>query len=219
MKNTKTAIGSALDVLRDEDSIPIPIDAEDRLHDYFSLIREWNPFANLVSESVLARQLHEHVIDSLSLVSIINDLGGRNDSHLDIGPGGGFPIVPINIALPDLETFVVERSERKVGFLHKVKASLGLDSLTVLSGSFPEILPPTRPATITARAVERPDALLRSVSEYLSQGMCFLCQSGDPMPMLGGNFKVDLVADRWTSENLRRGDLFLVRRTSETERI
>ena len=213
MYNTKNTVRGALDGLRDEDGIPIPKDAEDRLNRYFSLVREWNPFANLVSKSVLARHLHEHAIDSLSLVSIVNGLMRKNHAHLDIGPGAGFPIVPMSIVLPELEAFVVERSEKKVGFLHKVKASLGLDGLTILSGSFPDLLPPTRPTTITARAVEHPDTLLRFISEYLDRDSCFLCQSGDPAAILGIDFKVDLVEDRWTRDDLRRGELFLVRRT------
>ena len=57
MNYKKYTLKNALDVLRDNDGIYIPSDAEDRLDRYFSLIREWNPFAGLVSSSDLAGRL------------------------------------------------------------------------------------------------------------------------------------------------------------------
>ena len=180
-----------------------------QLDAYVQLIRNWNSFASLVSQSDLALLGKVHVPDSLSLAPLIRRLGEGPLRLLDIGSGGGFPAIPLKIVLPELEVEMVERGARKVGFLEKVVGSLHLDNVRVVQGNFPEVQVAV-PDVVTARAVEKPGKILPHLLDLLPVGGIFLCQT--VLPRLDLRFHVERVEDDWTAHGLRRGNLYMIRR-------
>ncbi len=71
----------------------------------------------------------KHFLDSLAPLLIIKDMmnkRGSSTSCADIGSGGGFPAIPLSIALPETTWSLVERSKKRCGFLENVVASCNL---------------------------------------------------------------------------------------------
>lgn len=195
-----------------EAGIPLDEVAADALNLYLDLVREWNDSASLVSRGDLEHLVDKHVVDSLSLAPVILEVSGKSGQLLDIGSGGGFPAIPLKIALPNLGLTLVERSRRRGGFLMKVVGKLGLSGVEVVLGEFPGCVQGPSVDVITARAVEKPQRVLRAIARSLRPGAVFLCQSGDPSGLLGPEFHVEHVKDTWHDQGLRRGELYLVRR-------
>ena len=184
----------------------------EQMTQYGFLLRTWNTFTSLVSSGDLADLENLHVVDSLSLVDVVRANAAPGETVLDIGTGGGFPAIPLAVALPDRKFVLMERSAKKVSFLRKVMGSLGLGQVALIHGSFPDDVPEAPPVVITARAVERSDAVLADIAAILPEGCVFLCQSGDPTGKLDPEmFHVEQVADGWTRSGERRGSLHLVR--------
>ncbi len=199
-----------------------------------ALIREWNPFASLVSSGDIAELDTRHLVDSLSLVPSVLAAcrnGGTvpqasrpdgtvaqasrvHSTLLDIGSGGGFPAVPIKAVLPELELVMVERSSRRVAFLRKVTAASNLAGVRIVNGNFPENLDidiDTGICAITARAVEKPGELARRLVPFLEAGAVYICQSESAKQALeSAAFHVEHVRDQWVPRGLRRGELYLI---------
>ena len=184
------------------------------LDSYAALLRKWNPFASLVSLGDAPHIESTHVVDALSLVAhVARACASPEKSLLDIGSGGGFPAIPIKLALPRLSLVMIERSAKKVGFLRKAAGALGLEGVEIRHGEFPRAAEGLRPGAITARAVEKPQRLVPQILRFLEEpgkeGV-FLCQSGMPDLAPTETFHVEHCQDRWDKAGLRRGTLHLV---------
>ncbi|WDR07385.1 16S rRNA (guanine(527)-N(7))-methyltransferase RsmG [Devosia rhodophyticola] len=95
------------------------------LESYSALLQKWQRIQNLVSRETLNLIWSRHFIDSLQVLSLLK----RSDrSFLDLGSGGGFPALPLAIALKgsDARFVLVEPNGRKVSFLRTVARELGL---------------------------------------------------------------------------------------------
>lgn len=192
------------------------LDAEQiaQLGQFCFLLRKWSTFTTLVSTGDLAQLEALHVVDSLSLAPVLRELVSPGGTVLDIGTGGGFPAIPLAVALPDRKFVLLERSAKKVSFLRKVMGALSLGHVSLIHGTFPELLPEDAPAAITARAVERSEVILGEIAEIMPVGCVFLCQSGDPAGKIDGEmFHVEQIEDGWSRSGARRGTLHLIRRT------
>ncbi len=181
-----------------------------RLSQYLSLVREWNGYASLVSKGDLPSLKRTHLVDALSLAPVIMRLGQDKGLLLDIGSGGGFPAIPLKMALPNLQIVMVERSWRKVAFLRKASAVLGFENTVIVEGSFPESADAFRPNLVTERAVEAPGRLLHQVLSFLPEGASFLCQVPADKLQIPETFHVEHVKDEWTTRGLRRGTLSII---------
>ena len=191
-----------------EDGIQLGDRERDLLELHANLVRQFNPVVSLVSRSDLASLWTRHIVDSLSLAPVLAKLGLANGMLLDIGSGGGYPAIPLKIALPELRITMLERSERKVGFLRKVVGALGLQSVDILHGEYPRDADSITPDALTARAVERGEELGIEIAANLAPNTVFLSQSGQP-PRPGSI--ATPINDPWTTQGLRRGQLTLIR--------
>lgn len=92
---------------------------------YESLLHKWQKVQNLVSRETLDAIWSRHFADSLQVLKLLH-----NDDRLiiDLGSGGGFPALPLAIALKGtvVEFVLVEPNGRKVSFLRAVARELGL---------------------------------------------------------------------------------------------
>jgi len=179
---------------------------------YLNLVCDWNEFASLTSGGDAARLVKNHLVDSVSLVPYIVQKTGASGTLLDVGSGGGFPAIPIKLLCPDLGLMLVERVARKVGFIRKVIAALGLKDVTIRHEDFLWNCLARNPDVITARAVERADYMVRKILPGMAVGCSFLCQSGNPQSLVGTMFHVEHIDDEWRARGLRRGELYIVTR-------
>jgi 16S rRNA (guanine527-N7)-methyltransferase len=123
------------------------------LESYAQLLRKWQGVQNLVSRETLDRMWDRHFVDSLQVLKLLTT---TDQNFLDIGSGGGFPALPLAIALKDTgaQFTLVEPTSRKVSFLRTVSRELGLNVNTLLMRS-DQISPSSFPNidVITSRAL------------------------------------------------------------------
>jgi 16S rRNA (guanine527-N7)-methyltransferase len=187
-------------------------DAKVNLVRHIDIVRKWNDYASLVSPGDVERLVEHHVMDSLSLVPIIRSRSPSAVSLLDIGSGGGFPAIPIKICLPELQVALVERSSRKAGILRRLVAALGLRDTEVFEADFPGQVEKGPVDLITARAVEKPEKILKGVASFMSAGTLFLCQTPRLPSRFSDEFHVERIRDEWNDAGCRRGVLYAITR-------
>lgn len=105
-----------------------------QLDGHFRLLLEWNEVTNLTGITDPADAANLHYLDALAAIPEIVSRSTKVSTWLDIGSGGGFPGIPLAIALPDLKFVLVERRERKAGFLFEVVQQLKLDDRVTVIG-------------------------------------------------------------------------------------
>jgi 16S rRNA (guanine527-N7)-methyltransferase len=94
------------------------------INKYVELLMEWNAKINLVSRSLTADQIKEHVKHSLFLNTVI----GYN-AVLDAGTGGGMPGIPLAIVNPDLEFILNDRVGKKVMCVEDMVTRMKLENV------------------------------------------------------------------------------------------
>jgi 16S rRNA (guanine527-N7)-methyltransferase len=125
---------------------------------FSALLLRWNRTHNIVSRETLAAELWQrHVRDSLRALPLI-----RTEDHLlaDVGSGGGFPALPLAIALKGSgrRHLLIESNARKASFLRAVVRELELEAAVDTSRA--EVRDSRETAdVVTARAVARLVAL------------------------------------------------------------
>ncbi|HBA89602.1 MAG TPA: 16S rRNA (guanine(527)-N(7))-methyltransferase RsmG [Geobacter sp.] len=91
-------------------------------------LKKWNRKINLTAITDDAGIAVKHLVDSLSLLKVVQG-GGR---LLDIGSGGGFPGIPVKVALPELEIVSVDAVVKKISFQKQAVRLLNLTNFTPL---------------------------------------------------------------------------------------
>ncbi len=107
------------------------------LESYAQLLRKWQKVQNLVSRETLEAVWTRHFADSLQVLKLLR---AEDRLIVDLGSGGGFPALPLAIALKNapVRFLLVEPNGRKVSFLRTVARELDL-AVTVESRRSNEI--------------------------------------------------------------------------------
>jgi len=98
---------------------------------YFQLLMDWNERINLTSITDYEEAQLKHFLDSLTPV-IVADFSRELDV-IDIGTGGGFPGIPLKIALPDLKMTLLEATKKKTEFLKQAVSEIGLTNVEIIA--------------------------------------------------------------------------------------
>jgi 16S rRNA (guanine527-N7)-methyltransferase len=132
-----------------------PVDIAADLESFARLLAKWQRVQNLVSRET--DELWErHIADSLQLLKFV-----RNESSvLDLGSGGGFPAIPLAIALKDrpIDFTLIESNSRKTAFLRSVARELSLRAL--IESKRIEDIAPRETSLVTSRALAELPQLL-----------------------------------------------------------
>ena len=146
-----------------EDAAAIGIEFEpgevEKLGRYLALLLETNKTHNLTAITEPAEMWRRHVLDSLTLVGVLessdsatqqrSDEAGQEDGDsaraeslrrsvtaslrvIDVGSGGGLPGVPLAIVMPHIRFTLLEATGKKAEFLKRVVAELGLANVRVV---------------------------------------------------------------------------------------
>lgn len=123
------------------------------LESFCALLRKWQRVQNLVSRETLEDIWTRHIADSLQVLKLLR---ADDAGLLDLGSGGGFPAIPLAIALKggNARFTLVEPNARKASFLRTVARELRL-AVSVVARRSDEIDPrETGPVdVITSRAL------------------------------------------------------------------
>ena len=99
---------------------------EDLLREFKKTLKAWNATHNLVSSSQ-TKELDSHILDSLSIKDHLTN------NIVDLGSGGGFPGIPLAIALPKNKFFLIESNQKKAAFLLHTSNKLCLTNTTIIN--------------------------------------------------------------------------------------
>lgn len=95
----------------------LPAHIRTGLVDHLRLLLAWNQSINLTAIRDPATAVREHILDSLTALPILRDRG--IDAVLDLGSGGGYPGLPLALALPARRTLLVESvGKKEIGRAH-----------------------------------------------------------------------------------------------------
>lgn len=158
-------------------SRPIESVAADLEH-YARLLEKWQKVQNLVSRETLGALWTRHMADSLQVLKLLQP-GDR--SFLDLGSGGGFPALPMAIALKGTgaKFRLVEPIGRKASFLRTVARELDL-AVTVENARIEQIdSRETEPVqVITSRALASLDVLCGWMAPFFASQTRALLHKG-----------------------------------------
>ncbi|MGH9913752.1 MAG: 16S rRNA (guanine(527)-N(7))-methyltransferase RsmG [Pyrinomonadaceae bacterium] len=133
------------------------------LGEYYRLLLKWNDRARLVASVSAEEFATRHVLESMVALSFIPQAA----EVIDVGSGGGLPIIPCLIARPDMQATLIESSAKKAVFLREVIRDLNRCDLQikarVINARFEEIKPlevSIDGQILTCRALERFEHML-----------------------------------------------------------
>jgi len=101
------------------------------IEDHVRLLLAWNQVINLTSITDPAEVAVRHVVDSLTAVGLLRERG--IDRVLDLGSGGGFPGIPLAVAVPLRRALLVESVGKKARFLSAAVNAVGLDGVVAVA--------------------------------------------------------------------------------------
>jgi len=96
---------------------------------YQNELLKWNAKTNLISEKTAGEIVTRHFLDSLSAAKFIPLPNAR---VVDIGCGAGFPGIPLKIAMPSIQLYLLETNRKKVSFLKHIIRLLALQDAFTL---------------------------------------------------------------------------------------
>ena len=101
----------------------LPAAARAAIDDHVRLLLAWNEAINLSGIRAPEMVAREHVLDSLTALRLLRRAGIAE--FVDLGSGGGYPGLPLAIALPARRALLVESIGKKARFLEVAVAASG----------------------------------------------------------------------------------------------
>ena len=158
--------------------------ALERLDRLVALLAEENARQNLIAAATLPSVWRRHLADSAQLLAHVprgTEALTKVDAHpgtwLDLGTGAGFPGLVIAALRPGLEVIMVESRARRVNWLERACADLGLDNAHVL-GARLEQVETRQVGVISARAFAPLDRLLAISARFSTSDTIWLLPKG-----------------------------------------
>lgn len=157
---------AALELAPDRDQV-------ERLLAFRDLLEKWNKAYNLTSVRNPDEMIARHLLDSLTIAPWV-----RAPRLLDVGSGGGLPVVPLAIISPETGFVALDSNSKKTRFLTQCKLELGLGNLQVVARRAEDFQPPQPFAQISSRAFTALANMVRWCGPLLSQDGEFLAMKG-----------------------------------------
>jgi 16S rRNA (guanine527-N7)-methyltransferase len=152
-----------------------------------ALLAAENQEQNLVSAASLDSAWVRHIADSAQLLGHVSR--ETSGPWLDLGTGAGFPGLVIALLRPELEVVMVESRTRRVEWLARACAELGLGRARVI-GARLEQVESFPAAVISARAFAPLDRLLALSARFSTSDTLWLLPKGrsawDEVQGIGG---------------------------------
>ena len=103
-----------------------------KLLGYVALLKKWNGTYNLTAIRDEGEMVPQHLLDSLSVLPVLQESALAGRRWADIGSGAGLPGIPLAIVRSDLDMSLIETVEKKSAFQRQAKIELGLANVTVV---------------------------------------------------------------------------------------
>ena len=160
--------------------LPLPDGAAARFRRYWELLDEGNRVMNLTAITGEEDTARRHFLDSVSAL-LPEPLAGRR--VIDVGTGAGFPGLPMALAEPTLSITLLDSLGKRVDFLSRVCAELGLQNAECVHARAEECGDRREQYDCAvSRAVARLNVLCELCLPYVRVGGCFLALKGPAAP-------------------------------------
>ncbi|HEX3144162.1 MAG TPA: 16S rRNA (guanine(527)-N(7))-methyltransferase RsmG [Pyrinomonadaceae bacterium] len=147
------------------------------LADYYELLLKWNERLHLVAPCSPEEFGIRHVLESLVLLPHFSPRA----TVVDVGSGGGLPIIPCLLIREDLHATLVESSKRKTVFLREaLRLVASPERAAVVNARFEELDFPASDF-LTCRALDRFSQLLPRLIERVGPQTTLLLFAGDAL--------------------------------------
>jgi 16S rRNA (guanine527-N7)-methyltransferase len=189
------------------DALGLRLTAEARaaIDGHARLLLAWTHSVNLTAIREPGAVALGHIIDSLSAVAVLRERGV--DRFIDLGSGGGYPGIPLAVALPATRVLLAEPIGKKAGFLGTVIDAIGLGGIAEAAAVRVEALAGDarhrgRWPAVTARAVA-------SLADLVELTFPLLAPDGILVAWKRGDLAAELAAAERAVQALGGGQLEL----------
>lgn len=93
----------------------------------FDLYQDWNSKINVISRKDIDELYTKHVLHSLGIAKIMQFK--PNTDVMDVGTGGGFPVIPLAILFPETNFYAIDVIAKKIKVVNEVAKALDLKNL------------------------------------------------------------------------------------------
>jgi 16S rRNA (guanine527-N7)-methyltransferase len=107
----------------------ISAETVDKFSIFSDELKAWNEKFNLTSITDEKEIVLKHFVDSLQILK--TNVVSRCETLLDLGPGAGFPSIPMAILCKDKRFFLIESNNKKISFLEHIKIKLNLNNIII----------------------------------------------------------------------------------------
>ena len=152
---------------------PLSEQAIDQSLAHMDLLLRWNRVHNLTTVVEPDEIVTRHLLDSLTIASLI-----RGTRLLDIGSGGGFPGIPLALALPDTRWTLLDSRGKRARFLQEVVNQLGLERITVVQQRVEHYRPEENFDTLVTRAVAPLPQFVSATQHLWGKGVRVIVMKG-----------------------------------------
>ena len=145
------------------------------LADYYELLMKWNEQLHLTAPCSPQDFAIRHVLESLMLLKHLSP----GATVVDVGSGGGLPIIPCLLVRQDLRATLIESSKRKAVFLREaLRPVRPADRARVINARLEETNL-TRGDFLSCRALDRFSQLLPTLIQRAQPNTTMLLFAGD----------------------------------------
>ena len=131
-----------------------------------TLYPEWNERVNLISRKDMENLYERHILHSLGIANVVTFKKGTR--IVDVGTGGGFPLVPLAILFPECTFHGIDGIGKKITAVKGVVEGLGLSNCTAEQVRSTEHT--QRYDVIVSRAVTTLPEFIRDTKHLVTKG-------------------------------------------------
>jgi 16S rRNA (guanine527-N7)-methyltransferase len=151
-----------------------------KLTSYYELITKWSPRLHLLAPCSPDEFATRHVLESLMLLKHLPS----NAKVVDIGSGGGLPMIPCLLVRSDLHATLIESSTRKAVFLREaLRAVQPPERARVIAARFEDIEAPDADF-VTCRALEKFGDIFQKIIRWTPAKATLLLFAGETLRQL-----------------------------------
>jgi 16S rRNA (guanine527-N7)-methyltransferase len=151
---------------------------QEKLLRYVSLLDKWNKVYNLTAVRDPQRMIGMHILDSLSVLSMVT----KQKRLLDVGTGGGLPGIPLAIVLaemePDNHVTMLDTITKKTTFVRQAIGELGLTNAAVVTERVENYRPDSVFDAVVSRAFAELKDFVDGAGHLCAPDGCLLAMKG-----------------------------------------
>lgn len=140
----------------------------------YPLYYDWNEKINVVSRKDIDNLFLHHILHSLSILKYVKF--ERLSTVIDVGTGGGFPGIPLAIALPEVRFTLCDSIAKKIKVVSAISTELSLTNIVPFCGRAESI--PNKYDYVVSRAVTNLSDFIPLVDKLYTKGIIAL-KGGD----------------------------------------